>query len=788
MNTDTQNSPGIGLLPSGFADQGGVIVDMVGVNGHRLTAQIPPASLHGGQTWPTDTFWQLCSIPGFSAASLLAAFGSGGIAKCNIRVTLADGNSGTPNPIYSSIFYISTPGDAMPYSGPNHWAAYGRTHAIGNWASQLNGNDFDAGTDLFIAINLGGGSFINCGYMGQKTTYRLNGAGATDRTFTGFPGVYASAGWGTGQMPHMLNTDNSVLYSTFSEWMRRRDALSAADGAQFAVTCWFSVPTDSTTLASLMASLTSTGTMQIGIHDIDPGDQFYDFGLGVPSGVAAISLFPTAILSFTATPTSVVGSQSVTLAWVTQNCTSVNIDHGVGSQALSGSTSVVVSSATTFTLTAVGPDGTVTATVSVTWTRPAPGVNLFTASLTAPGHVLLQWMTHDTDTVTITGPRGFSFGPDSGVNSSYINLDASAAESDSYTLTSLQAGGGSATANAAVSLTAPSLAILSSTPLPSADTLHAAYTYTFTASGGFGVGTYHWAVVGSLPLGLALSDTGVLSGTLDPSLASQTLSFTIQLTGDSMPGSVTGVFSLQYTHFPLVVTTTQADFDSAPARNQVSYSFQLHSQFGQGTDAWTLLHGSLPSGLSLSSAGVISGTPTAEGYWQFAVQDVNGAETVESERFELMVKLGWNQLDPFHKIFYRVFTTDAEGNKVLVLDPYGALLTNDPLPNSPDQEVFAEVVVAFEVGTGDFTVTDARVQGGGLAPQFQSIEDARNFFDLGYWDGKPYPVGGGMVIYLPLTILNSMNRTEVNAKLNAILPLGVLPVVRYYDNAGGESK
>jgi hypothetical protein len=702
-------------------------------------------------------------------------------------VTLADGNSGTPNPIYSAIFYISTPGDAMPYSGPNHWTAYGRTNAIGNWASQLHGNDFDAGTDLFIAINLGGGNFINCGYMGQKTTYRLNGAGATDRTFTGFPGVYASAGWGTGQMPHMLNLDNSVLYSTFSEWMRRRDALPAADGAQFAVTGWFSVPTDSTTLASLMASLTSTGTMKIGIHDTDPGDQFYDFGLGVPSGIAAISLFPTAVLSFTVTPTAVVGSQSVTLTWVTQNCTSVSIDHGVGSQALSGSTSVVVSAATTFTLTAVGPDGTVTATAPVTWTRPAPGIDVFTASLTSPGHVLLQWMTHDTDTVTVTGPRGFSFGPDSGVNASYDNSDASAAESDSYTLTALQAGGASASTGASVSLTVPDLAILTPTTLSPADTLHAECAYTFSASGGFGVGTYHWAVVGSLPLGLAFSSGGVLSGSLDPSLASQTLSFTIQLTGDSMPDPVTAVFSIEYDHLPLVVTTMQVDFNNSPARNNVPYSFQLYSQFGQGTDVWTLLHGSLPPGLSLSSEGVISGTPTAEGYWQFAVQDVNGAETAESERFELMVKLGWDQLDPFHKIFYRVFTTDAEGNKVPVLDTEGSLLTNDPLPNSPDQEVFAEVVVAFEVGTGDFTVRDARSQGGGLAPQFQNVEDARNFFDLGYWDGKPYPIGGGMAIYLPKELLTRMSREEVRAKLDAILPLGTLPVVRYYDKTGEES-
>jgi hypothetical protein len=32
-----------------------------------------------------------------------------------------------------------------------------------------------------------------------------------------------------------------------------------------------------------------------------------------------------------------------------------------------------------------------------------------------------------------------------------------------------------------------------------------------------------------------------------------------------------------------------------------------------------------------------------------------------------------------------------------------------------------------------------------------------------------------------------MSRAEVQAKINAILPLGTLPVIRYYDNTGVES-
>ena len=48
-------------------------------------------------------------------------------------------------------------------------------------------------------------------------------------------------------------------------------------------------------------------------------------------------------------------------------------------------------------------------------------------------------------------------------------------------------------------------------------------------------------------------------------------------------------------------------------------------------------------------------------------------------------------------------------------------------------------MVGFSVGVNDITLTDARVRGGGLAPEYQTIEEAAHMWDLGFWDGKPYP-------------------------------------------------
>jgi streptogramin lyase len=70
------------------------------------------------------------------------------------------------------------------------------------------------------------------------------------------------------------------------------------------------------------------------------------------------------VTSFTATPGSIDEGGSATLAWTTTDATSVTIS-GIGAVAASGTVVVTPSVTTTYTLTAVGPGGTVTQTVTV---------------------------------------------------------------------------------------------------------------------------------------------------------------------------------------------------------------------------------------------------------------------------------------------------------------------------------------------------------------------------------------------------------------------------------------
>jgi len=70
----------------------------------------------------------------------------------------------------------------------------------------------------------------------------------------------------------------------------------------------------------------------------------------------------------------------------------------------------------------------------------------------------------------------------------------------------------------------------------------------------------------------------------------------------------------------IVITTT-----SVPDRIVGSaYSATLGAAGGNGSYTWSVLSGSLPGGLSLSTAGIISGTPTTAGDFTFTVKVTDG--------------------------------------------------------------------------------------------------------------------------------------------------------------------
>jgi uncharacterized delta-60 repeat protein len=146
------------------------------------------------------------------------------------------------------------------------------------------------------------------------------------------------------------------------------------------------------------------------------------------------------------------------------------------------------------------------------------------------------------------------------------------------------------------------------------------YSATLMAYGG--TGAYSWSLnSGELPPPLTLdSNTGVIQGTPDAVGATpKTFSFIVRV-DDSEGHYDTQRFSITInpTSTPpgLTITTTPLP-DGIQGR---WYGQALQATGGVWPRTWSLTRGALPQGLSLDSAGLISGTPTAVGTSGFTVR------------------------------------------------------------------------------------------------------------------------------------------------------------------------
>jgi len=204
-------------------------------------------------------------------------------------------------------------------------------------------------------------------------------------------------------------------------------------------------------------------------------------------------------------------------------------------------------------------------------------------------------------TWSVSGTNG-SQGTLSNQTTSSVTYNTPASVTTAFTATITATSVSNAAQSATLEIKVSPLPAIATTSLPAA-TAGVAYSTILSVAGG--TSPFTWTITsGTLPAGLVLSPTnGVIAGTAT-SASSQLLTFQVtDAEGNSASQKVT--LTVNPPPPPSVTTVSLAGADLG-----VAYSQTLTASSGVSPYTWSLTSGSLPAGLSLSSAGVISGTPS----------------------------------------------------------------------------------------------------------------------------------------------------------------------------------
>src|SRR3954469_7393505 len=158
-----------------------------------------------------------------------------------------------------------------------------------------------------------------------------------------------------------------------------------------------------------------------------------------------------------------------------------------------------------------------------------------------------------------------------------------------------------------------------------------------------GCDLYRWEIVnGSLPEGLHMSDDGHITGI--PTASTEVEPWVI--VHDRLPSEGGNSWCIGDNHserqFVFRVAAGLSIQDQSVPGGTIgeAYSRQLtvwsitHKNPDQGgptTATWSIASGSLPPGVGLSSSGLLSGTPTAEGSYTFVVRAAGGGNATDTE-------------------------------------------------------------------------------------------------------------------------------------------------------------
>jgi len=215
------------------------------------------------------------------------------------------------------------------------------------------------------------------------------------------------------------------------------------------------------------------------------------------------------------------------------------------------------------------------------------------------------------------------------------SLTGTPTQAGDYTFTLTLTDASNHTVSAPFTLTiASTFAITTPSPLtPGA--VGVAYSAQINVTATTGPYTFGVAAGSSLPAGLSLgtssaTPSGALSGT--PTAAGN-FTFTV-VAADSANHNASQTYTLTIAAAPITIAPAALPDGTLGT----AYSQQLTATGGAGEYVFSLGSGALPGGITLSSTGLLSGTPTGADTFSFVVSVSDSRETTVTQPYQLVIK------------------------------------------------------------------------------------------------------------------------------------------------------
>ncbi|HKV60722.1 MAG TPA: immunoglobulin domain-containing protein, partial [Candidatus Acidoferrum sp.] len=432
---------------------------------------------------------------------------------------------------------------------------------------------------------------------------------ASQTVTTGQSATFTVAAGGTAPLTYQWKKSNISIGGANSSTYTTPSTASADNGAQFSVV----ISNSAGNVTSAIATLTVNAAAVAPSITTQPTSQTVAVGQTVTFSVVATGTAPLTY-QWRKNGTAIGGANSS--SYTTPSTTSA--DSGAQfSVVISNSAGNVTSAIATLTVNAaaVAPSIT-TQPASQTVTSGQTATFSVTATGTAP--ISYQWRKNGT---AITGAG----------SSNYTTPSATTADNGAQFSVVVSNSAGSATSASAVLTVNAAAAAPSITTQPASQTVTSGQTATFSVvATGTAPLTYQWRKNGSAISGANSSSYSTPSTTSSDNGA--TFSAVVSNSAGSAT-SATATLTVNAATATLQISTAQLPGGTVAG----VYSATLAATGGSTPYSWSLAGSSLPNGLSLSTAGVISGTPSSAGSFSFTVQVKDTSSATASRNFSINV-------------------------------------------------------------------------------------------------------------------------------------------------------